>query len=109
MFTLYCFGLYLPYRCGKAFGLGGMIWGRGLDSQVDLVHARITRLLNGAGGSSIDELNPLTVNCVGLSRGACACLLVAQACAHWPMHVAVNLFLFDPGKASSSFAFCRYS
>ena len=95
---------------GKAFGVPGILFGAGLGTQVDQaldhIRALLAKLrpavpsLAAADGASttVSEppRGPLTINAVGLSRGACACLLLCQRLAAWPDAVTVNLFLYDP-------------
>jgi len=77
--------------CGITNGTSGTLWALGLDTQAEQVYQVVSQLL--ALGSSI------RINCLGLSRGGMACLLLAKLLAtkHVDINrVELNLFLFDP-------------
>ncbi len=74
---------------GHTNGLMGVVFASGLAGQAALVVRTVKDLL---------QQHPrVTVNAVGLSRGGCGCLLLAQQLqAAFGDSVAVNLLLFDP-------------
>ena len=71
-----------------AFGCRGVIFAHGLDEQVELAVLRIRQLLTWH--------TKLVVNAVGLSRGACAVLMLAQQTVPLAAALTLNVWLFDP-------------
>ncbi len=85
--------------CGVAFGVRGVLFASGLEEQIDVVLVRLEQLTN--------RFAHVTLNAVGLSRGACACLMLAQRVANLNQ-VLVNLFVFDPVRLTIFFAFVSF-
>jgi hypothetical protein len=78
--------------CGTAFGAMGVLFASGLQQQVAVAVAHIRKLLQ-----KIPPLTALHVNVVGLSRGACAAMFLAQHLSSFDsMRLHLNLCLFDP-------------
>ena len=76
--------------CGVAFGACGTIWAVGLSSQCAAVEARVRELLAQGRGH-------VRLVCVGLSRGGCAALMLAQRLAGYDAErLSLCLLLFDP-------------
>lgn len=71
--------------CGNAFGLRGTLFGHGLDEQA----ADVARIVEQIPGE-------VDVMCMGMSRGAIGCLLVAKQPALQAGRVRVALLLLDP-------------
>jgi len=82
--------------CGKAFGMRGMLFGHGMRTkQCRLVVERCVELLEQGGEET------LVLTCVGVSRGAVACLMLINKLSellsrHQQLQLCVNALLFDP-------------
>lgn len=83
--------------CGVTHGLLGMIFGAGLESQCKVVYNRVLEILAIHPGH-------LTLNLLGLSRGAIACLKLAQKFRGLSFidqngtssRLHINMLAFDP-------------
>lgn len=65
----------------------GVIFAHGLGSQTSRVVSKVDEILS--------HNRRITLNCLGLSRGGIACLMLAnKLCEH--QHIDINLLLFDP-------------
>jgi hypothetical protein len=73
--------------CGVVYGGRGIIFAHGLEEQINTVLSRLDAL--------ITRFPTVTLNAIGLSRGACACLMLAKAIANQP-RVILNILVFDP-------------
>jgi len=87
--------------CGVTNGTGGTVFALGLTEQCETVVQVLTSLL--------EKVQNVRVNCLGLSRGGMACLLLAKLLVTKhvdPSRVELNLLLFDPvpGNGISSVA-----
>lgn len=83
--------------CGVVCGLLGTVFAFGLASQCSVVVRRVHELLQSG--------RPLRVNCFGLSRGGCACLMLARRLSDInPELLVISLCLFDPVPGNSIFA-----
>ena len=75
--------------CGVVCGLLGTVWAFGLSSQCLAVVRRVHQLMHSG--------RLLRLNCFGLSRGGCACLMLAKRLAGLDRDaLAISLCLFDP-------------
>ena len=80
--------------CGVVCGLLGTVFAFGLASQCATVVQRVHELLRSG--------RPLRLNCFGLSRGGCACLMLAQRLSDLnPELLTISLCLFDPVPGNS--------
>ena len=80
--------------CGVVCGLLGTVFALGLASQCSCVVQRVHELMQSG--------RPLRLNCFGLSRGGCACLMLARRLASLdPGMLAISLCLFDPVPGNS--------
>jgi hypothetical protein len=75
--------------CGSTNGAAGVLFGQGLVQQCDEVVLKVKALLKAG--------YRVKLNCLGLSRGAVAILMLAKKLAQYPpTHVELNCCLFDP-------------
>ena len=82
----------LFHGCGVTHGCAGVIWAVGLRSQCRQVIDNLEHLVNMAGAR-------VTCNVLGLSRGGCAAIFLAQMLAETTIstdNLKLNLLLFDP-------------
>ena len=80
--------------CGVVCGLLGTVFAFGLGSQCSAVVQRVHELLQSG--------RPLRLNCFGLSRGGCACLMLARRLSDVsPERLLISLLLFDPVPGNS--------
>ena len=80
--------------CGVVCGLLGTVFAFGLSAQCSAVVQRVHELLQSG--------RPLRLNCFGLSRGGCACLMLARRLSDIsPEQLLISLLLFDPVPGNS--------
>ncbi|TAL62694.1 MAG: hypothetical protein EPN84_06095 [Legionella sp.] len=83
--------------CGVAFGLPGLLFGSGLDSQYNVVESVVKALIKSGA--------QVKLNCIGLSRGGVACLLLAKKLGAIDLaHLETKLLLLDPVPGNSLLA-----
>ena len=88
-----------PGARGAARGLFGVeasatVFAFGLSAQCSAVVQRVHELLQSG--------RPLRLNCFGLSRGGCACLMLARRLSDIsPERLLISLLLFDPVPGNS--------
>eukprot|EP00747_Dinoflagellata_sp_TGD_P164168 gnl/TRDRNA2_/TRDRNA2_183716_c0_seq1.p1 gnl/TRDRNA2_/TRDRNA2_183716_c0~~gnl/TRDRNA2_/TRDRNA2_183716_c0_seq1.p1 ORF type:complete len:331 (-),score=35.01 gnl/TRDRNA2_/TRDRNA2_183716_c0_seq1:85-1077(-) len=78
--------------CGVTYGLGGILFGCGLDSIAEAVKDRVLTLREGVSGSGPRDVR---LNAVGLSRGGVGVIYLCKLLAE-EAHVHINALLFDP-------------
>lgn len=75
--------------CAVDYGLGGLVWGTGVEAQSQQIEA-VTKELIKAGYK-------VKLNIIGLSRGGITGIRAAQQLGHIdPFHLETNLLLLDP-------------
>jgi hypothetical protein len=78
--------------CGVTNGTMGVLFAQGLGNQCDEVVSKVDDI--------ISKDKRVTLNCLGLSRGGIACLMLSRK-LHKHRNVDVNLLLFDPVPGNS--------
>eukprot|EP00457_Paulinella_chromatophora_P011040 gb/GEZN01011163.1/.p1 GENE.gb/GEZN01011163.1/~~gb/GEZN01011163.1/.p1 ORF type:complete len:218 (-),score=24.64 gb/GEZN01011163.1/:54-707(-) len=87
--------------CGVTDGVLGMVFAKGLNTQCSMVVATLKQLLRRAQLEAKANNPPrLVLNCLGLSRGGMACMMLAKLLASWS-NVQINCCLFDPVPGNS--------
>jgi hypothetical protein len=97
--------------CGAAYGLFGSLFAFGLSSQVQQVVEKCEEMMEGEGEEKTESVRVIAV---GLSRGGCACYLLARELQRrFGGDVSLSCLVFDPvpgnGIVSSSFDFFCFS